>query len=302
MVFQDFDQIQERRKLERQRKIRKRVIIAVLISFVLVILVACAIFAVITVAKNKNKSSSSPGSDPKQGLVKSQKLIQTICDGTTYKDSCKTTLTNAAKKNPDSVQPKELLRYAIQAISDENQKVMKEAKDLNFHKEEEKAAFDVCKKVVEDAEEDLKKSVSIVNEIKEKNDVNVTATDINNWLSAVMSYAETCIDNFPDGQLKSDMNKSLSASKHLTSNSLAMVRQLSSFIKSMMETTGTARHLLEFNHENRRLLRRADIEKPDPNVTVAQDGSGKFSTISEALSAMPEQYEGRYEFIVYVLS
>ncbi|XP_058727705.1 putative pectinesterase/pectinesterase inhibitor 45 [Vicia villosa] len=39
-------------------------------------------------------------------------------------------------------------------------------------------------------------------------------------------------------------------------------------------------------------------EKPTPNVTVAQDGSGDFKTISEALAAIPLPYEGRY--VVYV--
>jgi hypothetical protein len=35
-----------------------------------------------------------------------------------------------------------------------------------------------------------------------------------------------------------------------------------------------------------------------PTVVVAKDGSGKFKTINEALTAMPKTYDGRYIYIV----
>jgi hypothetical protein len=41
---------------------------------------------------------------------------------------------------------------------------------------------------------------------------------------------------------------------------------------------------------------KADIK---PTVTVAKDGSGKFKTINEALTAMPKTYDGRYIYIVH---
>ncbi|KAK6143098.1 hypothetical protein DH2020_023446 [Rehmannia glutinosa] len=43
---------------------------------------------------------------------------------------------------------------------------------------------------------------------------------------------------------------------------------------------------------------KADGTKFTPNVTVAKDGSGKFTMISAALDAMPEKYSGRY--VIYV--
>ncbi|KAK4483719.1 hypothetical protein RD792_010921 [Penstemon davidsonii] len=49
--------------------------------------------------------------------------------------------------------------------------------------------------------------------------------------------------------------------------------------------------------EHRRMLK-ADVSEYTPNATVAKDGSGNFTTVSEALNAMPEKYTGRY--MIYV--
>jgi hypothetical protein len=125
-----------------------------------------------------------------------------------------------------------------------------------------------------------------------------------------MSYQQTCIDGFPEGKLKSDMEKTFKASKELTSNSLAMVSSLTSFMKSFPFPAALNRRLLAkednspalnkddlpgwMSNEDRRILKGASKDKPKPNVTVAKDGSGDFKTISEALAAMPAKYEGRY--------
>ncbi|KAJ6746602.1 PECTINESTERASE [Salix koriyanagi] len=129
-----------------------------------------------------------------------------------------------------------------------------------------------------------------------------------------MSYQQTCIDGFPEGKLKSDMEKTFKATRELTSNSLAMVSSLVSFLKNFSFSGTLNRRLLAeeqnspsldkdgvpgwMSHEDRRILKGADKDKPKPNVSVAKDGSGDFKTISEALAAMPAKYEGRYVIFV----
>nr|AEK07905.1 pectin methylesterase [Allium cepa] len=52
------------------------------------------------------------------------------------------------------------------------------------------------------------------------------------------------------------------------------------------------------HHEHRRSLVQNAAATLKPNVVVAQDGSGQFTTIMAAINAMPEQYDGRY--VIYV--
>ncbi|XP_007012506.2 PREDICTED: putative pectinesterase/pectinesterase inhibitor 45 [Theobroma cacao] len=314
MVFQDFDLIQERRRLERQRKFRKRVGIAVVTTCVVIGLVAAGIFVIVS-TKNKEQQGTSANNKAHQApstkqVSRSEKLINTICNGTSYKESCESTLKKAVKEHPNTAQPKDLLKSSISATADELEKAFTKASSFQFNSPGEKQAFNVCKEVMANAKEELATAIGKVGD-KDTGKL-LSSGELNNWLSAVMSYQETCIDSFADGKLKTDIKSTLNSSQELTSNSLAMARQLSSYVSSVMEMPAASRHLLEstspsvdkdglpnwLNHDERRLLKGADVEKPTPNVTVAKDGSGNFSTISEALAAMPQKYDGRY--VIYV--
>ncbi|GKV00005.1 hypothetical protein SLEP1_g12769 [Rubroshorea leprosula] len=317
MVFQDFDLIQERRRQERQRKFRKRVTIAAIAIFILLILVAAGIFAVVMSKKNeeeksqpaKGKSTHSPSTS--NGVVKdSEKMIKTICNGTLYQDSCLSTLQKVVKNNPTAkTNPKDLIKLGISATADKLEEAFTKINKLEFNTPEEKQAFEICKQVVDDAKEELQKSAANMGDDLGK--LGTNHNDTNSWLSAVMSYQENCIDAFSEGKLRSNMKEAFNASQELTSNALAMVKQMSSIISSVTQMPTGSRHLLQFgslsmrkdglpkwmNREERRMLK-ADLDKPTPNVTVAKDGSGNFTTISDALAAMPSKYDGRYVIFV----
>ncbi|KAM3693855.1 hypothetical protein ACJW30_07G015600 [Castanea mollissima] len=313
MAFQDFDHISERRKAEKQRKLRKKIIIGAIFFLVVALLVAAAAFVVVTHKSWFGIGGSKPSDQPQQSqkqVSRTAKIIKMMCNSTDYKDKCENTLNKAVKTNPDLSQPKDLLKSAISAVGDEVIKAMKTSTAFKFNDPKEKAAFEDCKTLMQDAKEELDDSVSKIS----KNDLGklISSTpDLNNWLSAVMSYQQTCIDGFPEGKLKSDMEKTLKAVKELTSNSLAIISELASFL-STFQTLGFSRHLLAENesnflekdglptwvpYEDRRMLK-ANIDKPTPNVIVAKDGSGDHKTISEALAAMPEKHKGRY--VIYV--
>ncbi|OMO86402.1 Pectinesterase, catalytic [Corchorus olitorius] len=319
MAFQDFDLIQERRKQERQRKFKKRIVIALVSAIVIAGLVAGCIFALASFKKKDqgtptadNSKLRQPGAAPSTNqLSRSEKLIKTICETTSYKQSCESTLKKAVKENPSMAQPKDFLQSAISATGDALEEAFTKASKLEFNSPEEKQAFNVCKEVVANAKDELKTSASKL----EDNDMEkvLTSGDLNTFLSAVMSYQETCIDSFPEGKLKTSFKTALNSSKELTSNSLAMIKQLGSYISSVMDLPGASRHLLEsagspsvdkdgfpnwLSNEERRMLKGGEKLKIPENVTVAKDGSGNFTTISEALAAMPEKYDGRYVIFV----
>lgn len=300
MAFQDFDHISERRRAEKQRKLRKKITIATVLVFVLALIIAAAVFVVLT---NKSGHGSTKPAQPQQEakqISHSVKIIKMICNSTEYKDKCENTLNKAVQANPNLSQPKDLLKSAISAAADEFTKALKKTTAFKFNTPKEKAAFEDCKVLMQDAMEELADSVSQVgnNNLRK---LPSTTPDLNNWLSAVMSYQQTCIDGFPQGKLKDNMENALKAAKEFTSNSLAIVSEVTSFLSTFQNTPGLSRHLLEkdglptwMSHEDRRMLKAKNIDKPTPNVTVAKDGSGDYKTISQALAAMPEKYKGRY--------
>lgn len=314
MVFQDFDQISERRRAERARKFRQRVTIAVISVSVILLVVVAAVFVQVNSSKSSSKDSNGNSKDPDTPDTKQvsrvDKMIVMICNSTDYRGKCETTLKDGVKTDPDSSDPKDLIKLAISAAATELKSAVKKAEGFNFATAEEKGAFEDCKTLFEDAVEELEMSVS---EMSRKNLGKLTAKttpDLNNWLSAVISYQETCVDGFPDGKLKSDMEKAVKAVKELTSNSLAMIAQVATFFSTFEKPDGegaaTRRRLLArdglpiwMNTNERRMLKGATAgDKPKPNVVVAKDGSGNFKTINEALAAMPAKYDGRY--VIYV--
>ncbi|KAK4492980.1 hypothetical protein RD792_000307 [Penstemon davidsonii] len=301
MAFQDFDQISNRRQQERKQKIRRRITIAVVSSVAVLLLVGAVVGTVAyknhqDVGPQQNKASPAP---PK-AINTPEKSVKSVCATTDYKQTCEDSLLKAVKNNA-TTQPKDILRFSFVVVSEEIDKVIKQASELKFDNPLKKAAFDDCLVLLNDAKEELNNSVS---SIQDWGRVKSRTPDINNWLSAVLSYQQTCIDGFPDGEEKVALEKMLKSSKELGSNALAIVSQVSSVL-STLQVPEVKRNLLALDEgypswldvEHRRMLK-ADTSKFTPNVIVAKDGTGNFTTVTEALNAMPLERTGRY--VIYV--
>nr|CAD1833261.1 unnamed protein product [Ananas comosus var. bracteatus] len=134
--------------------------------------------------------------------------------------------------------------------------------------------------------------------------------DLKTWLSAVLTYQDTCLDGFENTTTDAaqSMSKALKSASELTANILAIVDEFSNTIGSM-NIPFMSRRLLEADGEGeaavpewvsagKRRLLQAGPPQLKPNVTVAQDGSGDFKTIMEALATVPKKSEEA--FVIYV--
>lgn len=313
MAFQDFDQISERRRAERQRKFRRRVLIGVFSGLTLLVLIGAGVFVVVSRAPHDSqtgtgstRTASHQPSPPPNSVSKTEKVVKLICNATDYKNKCETTLNQSIKNESGSAQARDFLKSAISAAKEELHKAFKKTKSFKFDTKEEKEAFEDCKVLMEDAIEELEASVSSIGNNTTSTKISSKTPDLNSWLSAVISYQQTCVDGFPEGKLKSDIEKAFVPAKELTSNSLALVSEVTSLLSTFQAKGESRRRLLDVDKdgfpawiakEDRRMLKASD-EKLTPNVTVAKDGSGDFRTINEALAAMPAKYQGRY--VIYV--
>ncbi|OVA03697.1 Pectinesterase [Macleaya cordata] len=316
MAFQDFGHLTERRRLEKQQKLKKRIAIAAISIVVLLAVVGVSVLAIVYRSEHNSKKSSSPEIGSSKQVSHSGNGIKMLCGPTDYKQTCETKLAKIMSSR-SSDHPKDLLKAAIFVIIDELEGAfLNDSSKFKIQNPKEKEAIEDCHLLLRDAKEELEDSASHVggNDIEK---LPQRTHDLNNWLSAVMSYQETCIDGFPEGKLKSDLQKGLKTARELTSNALAIVSEMSSILSVLQVPGFTHRRLLTkeadgpeasldkhglpdwMTPEDRRILQ-AGPATPNlkPNVVVAKDGSGSFKTISEALDAMPAKYNGRY--IIYV--
>ncbi|XP_034699014.1 putative pectinesterase/pectinesterase inhibitor 45 [Vitis riparia] len=312
MAFQDFGHLSERRRIERQQRFKKRIYIGAVSAVVVILLVAVGVFVAVTRSDdhgNDNGQKTAAAVKPQKQVSHNNKAIKTICSATDYKQTCENSLSKLSRSNSTLSQPKDLLKVAISAASDGLQKAFGKTVTFKFDTPEEKDAYEDCKVLMQNAKEELEASIS---QVSASNKLSSVTQELNNWLSAVMSYQATCIDGFPEGPLKTNMEKTFKSAKELTSNALAIVSKVTSILSSF-DLTGANRHLLAqessgpslannglpiwMTREDRRVLKPKESNLT-PNAVVAKDGSGNFTTISAALAAMPPKYPGRY--VIYV--
>ncbi|KAK9697422.1 hypothetical protein RND81_08G036300 [Saponaria officinalis] len=333
MAFEEFGQLSKRRREERAQKFKKKIMLFILVTVILIGAIAGGIFGFLQFSKNKENESSKDdkenassasetggGGDNKPKT--SSKVVEMLCHPVDYKQKCETALGKVLDSNASvpTIIPKMIIRAAVTAAAEEVAKAVNKTDKFKFNKPDEKAAYEVCKKVFQDAVDELEESLKAVGE--EVKGLRHKIPDLSTWLSAVYSYQETCIDAFPDGDNKNKIKTALNATKEYVSNSLALVIQISDFLQTNFAPGGraaaaqkppAARHLLGvnsrqpkvgkdgfpewFGHEERKLAVKSTANLV-ANITVAKDGSGNFTTINDCLKSLSENRTER--IFIYV--
>lgn len=268
---------------------------------------------VIAVIASVSSSSSDSGNAQKQEISSSMKAIQAICQPTDYKDACVNSLTSKAGNTTD---PKDLVQAAFASAMEHLSAAAKNSTLLQELNKDPRAsqALQNCEDLVNYAIDDLKKSFNQVGDFDYSKMDNIIA-DIKIWLSAVITYQETCLDGFENttGDAGEKMRQILKTSMELSSNGLAIVGEVSSIL-SNLQLANLNRRLLSddpadpdnhiddefpyWSHSEGRKLLQANVSELKPNLTVAKDGSGDFKTINEAIRQLPKF--SNQTFILYI--
>ncbi|KAI4332866.1 hypothetical protein L6164_017742 [Bauhinia variegata] len=294
-LFKSYGKVDEaeQARLEAQRKTRKRIIIIGLSSVILVGVVLAAVFVTIS-ARNSHDNSKEGNGDAVSAAVRA------ICNVTLYKESCYSSL--GLLVQPGKIQPEELFKLAIGVALTEVSKA-----GQNFYgffkgvtDNRTKEALDNCGELLGLAIDHLNSSLSS----GEVSSIHDAFEDIQTWLSAAGTYQQTCIDGLEEVKedLKNSVVNYLKNSTEFTSNSLAIITSISNAASSL-----NLRRLLSlpYHHdeapkwlrsEDRRLL--GEDLRSKANIIVAQDGTGKYKTIADALKHVPEKSNNRT--VIYV--
>lgn len=280
-----------------------------IIGFSSIFLVAMVIAVIASVSSSSNDS----GNAQKQEISSSMKAIQAICQPTDYKDACVNSLTSKAGNTTD---PKDLVQAAFASAMEHLSAAAKNSTLLQELNKDPRAsqALQNCEDLVNYAIDDLKKSFNQVGDFDYSKMDNIIA-DIKIWLSAVITYQETCLDGFENttGDAGEKMRQILKTSMELSSNGLAIVGEVSSIL-SNLQLANLNRRLLSddpadpdnhiddefpyWSHSEGRKLLQANVSELKPNLTVAKDGSGDFKTINEAIRQLPKF--SNQTFILYI--
>ncbi|KAL1532938.1 pectinesterase [Salvia divinorum] len=303
MAFQDFDLISQRRQEEKKQKFKQRLILAFIVSVIIILLLAAAVcFAIYKTNQNNHHAVAAhnlPATPPPTKPKTTQSVVKSVCANTDYKKTCEESILKEVKNNA-SATPMDILRASLVATSEVIDNVTKQAKGIEFESPMKKAALNDCLVLLKDAKGEVNSSIASVKGA-DVGRMKTAKAELNNWMNAVISYQQTCLDGFPEGAEKEKMKKILESVKMLGSNALSVVSQVSA-VQTKVETSASSqRRLLGFDWMNtnhyQRILK-ANGAKFTPNVTVAKDNTGNFTTINEALKAMPTKFKGRY--VIYV--
>ncbi|XP_040380488.1 pectinesterase-like [Oryza brachyantha] len=120
--------------------------------------------------------------------------------------------------------------------------------------------------------------------------------DARTWLSAVLTDHVTCLDGLDaDGPLRDSVGAHLEPLKSLASASLAVLNAVGGARDVLAEVVD---RFPSWVPARDRALLEAGAGAVQADVVVAQDGSGKYKTIKEAVDAAPDGGKSRY--VIYV--
>uniref|UniRef100_A0A7N0UD79 Pectinesterase n=1 Tax=Kalanchoe fedtschenkoi TaxID=63787 RepID=A0A7N0UD79_KALFE len=274
-----------------------------------VFLVAMVIAVTVGVSRNNGGSSgssdSASASGSGTGISSSTKAVQALCQPTEYKQTCEDSLAGAKTNDP-----KELIRVGFEAAKNQISLALQNSTALQKLEKDPSAAkaLEVCDDVLDLAIDDLVKSFDKLGEF-DISKVDDYLDDIQTWLSGSVTYRVTCLDAFDNtsSSSKETMEKVLKTAAEINTNALTMVNQIENLLTTLNIPGITSRRLFSEGDSDfpswidagKRRLLEAPVGEVTPDVTVAQDGSGKYKTLNEALENVPVRKDNR-TYVIYV--
>jgi pectinesterase len=279
-------------------KKKRRVAIISIFSFLLITMVVAVTFGI-----SQSYHPTSDNADHVKATT-SSKAVTALCQTTDHKQICEESLNPYAGNITD---PKELIKIAFNVTMQHVEEAARKSDTLRELEKDPRtsAALENCHEMMRFSINDIKASFDKLGAF-EVSKIDDMLADLEVWLSAAITYQETCLDGFENttGTAERKMRDTLNATSQLTSNALAMVTQLSDIFSSLHIPGLTSGRLLGANEfpewfdQGRRRLMSSSQSKLKPNVVIAKDGSGDYKTLSEAIHHIPKK--SNKTFVIYV--
>ncbi|XWS64495.1 hypothetical protein CRYUN_Cryun05aG0008700 [Craigia yunnanensis] len=289
------------------------------------------------VSINETNSDDDTNNGSKNSQVSSSmKAIKSICQPTDYRRTCEEQLRAEAGDSTDMKELVQAAFKAAMKFASQAAKNSTTLRDLEKDPRSKKA-LDVCKQLMTYSINELKKSFNQIDKL-DVTKLDKMLADLKIWLSATITNQKTCLDGFRNTTTNAGekMKKALNISMQLSRNGLAIATEMSAALKQL-QIEGVSRRLLqedelpvlghsewtsflENNSWKRRLLQ--DNEPPvlghnefeiqpgvrrlmaatrsriKPDIVVAKNGTGNFTTIKAAMTRIP--LNAAKPFVIYI--
>ena len=301
--------------------------IVIVISAVCV--VACVAAVTVGVSKfshHGNDSSDKSDSGDKKSLNSGTKAIQSICQPARYKQACESTLKSSAGNTND---PKELVKASFKVAKDEITKALEKSNTIKAAKDDPRAAegLEICKEVIGYAINDLERTVDSVSGFN-TNHLDEFLEDLRVWIGGAITYQEVCFEAFENStsDAGTKMRSFFNVSRELSSNALNIITEAKSML-SYLDIPGfdlgsmggggggdtvvhrrllaaaskgmwVAGEMPAWVSDPKRKMMETPVGQLKADAVVAQDGSGQYKTIGEAIKLVPNG--NPTPFIIYV--
>lgn len=276
------------------------------IPIVSIVLVVGVVIGVVMVVKNKDSGQEVPTISG--ATSSSMKAITSICEFTSYKEACATSLESAAKNA--SATPKDYIFSVVEAALKELNKSREATGKVVVDKEKDEynhMAVEDCKELLDYAADTLQASISMVGD-SDLHTLEDRGHELLSWVTSVYAFQTDCTDQIDKPEYKSAIENGMLNATQLTHNAVNIVAELSQILKmfNVPQLSAAQRRLMSAEEDgypswmggaDRKLLA-AGGGGVTPNAVVAKDGSGKFSKINDALASYPAKHQGR--FVIYV--
>ncbi|GAY40987.1 hypothetical protein CUMW_056000 [Citrus unshiu] len=279
---------------------RTRLLLALLPSSAIFLLLFVLSAVSVTTLKKNPKTTDAPH----LRVQKHFQVAHSACEGTLYPELCVSTLLSvpdlASKRVP------ELISVTINRTLSELRASSSNCSSIgqsypNFNTLEKRAIND-CLELFHDTIVELK---SALNDLSPKKSPSKHYHDLQTLFSGAMTNQYTCLDGFAysDGNVRDVIKSSLyNISRHV-SNSLVMLKKIpgdnmSSKYEVFPEYGRIKRGFPTWLSLNDRKLLQKSVNLTKFDLIVAKDGSGNFTTITEAVEAAPNKSNTR--FVIYI--
>ncbi|TYH96026.1 hypothetical protein ES332_A12G149700v1 [Gossypium tomentosum] len=232
-------------------------------------------------------------------------IAYTACEGTLYPDLCVATvsiLPNLASRSlPDLISA--ILNQTMDEVRLSCANCTEIEKGLKSNTTLEWAAINDCIELFKHTLAELRVALAELNPKRVRFSRNYHK--IKTFLSAAMTNQYTCLDGFhgSKGKTKYVIKEALHNISHHISNSLAMLNKFpgvneSKPVEVFPEYGRRRRYFPAWLSLKDRKLLQAPVDATEFDLIVAQDGSGNFTTIGDAVAAAPiHSYE---RFVIYI--
>ncbi|XP_071741980.1 pectinesterase-like [Rutidosis leptorrhynchoides] len=238
---------------------------------------------------------------------KTHNIVKSSCSVTLHPDLCYTTISGIPDVTKMVTSQKDVIELAVnktKEIIKRNYFTIKKIILRTGFTKREKIALHDCLEMVADTLEEIDQVEIFLKTYPTKKGFRKHVDDMMTLMSTALTNQYTCIDGFSHDKHDKKVRGSLIAgevhAQKLCSNSLAMIKNMTmTDLANEVETNATKN--LDENEDvewpewlstgDRKLLQSGTVT---PNVVVAADGSGDFTTVSAAVAAAPSSSSTRY--------